>query len=164
MRTLSHCITPTQVLTVVHLHFYRIHTLSQIFWLELSMQMLLHALTSLERVKPMGADMHCGCILNTQVTHLWPCSTRSWPGTFVWLKIVPGWPLVWRPDKEGFTEDFYPLPTTLMIWSQSLPLLRNRVAYPFNSCLLFLLNSLDCGVLILFLGTSNEAICQRVWM
>ena len=43
VQTLSHCITPTQVLTLVHLHFYWIHILRQIFWLQLPMQMLLHA-------------------------------------------------------------------------------------------------------------------------
>ena len=98
-----------------HLHFYQIHILRQIFWLELSMQMLLHTfawcrlslaisnictcslkyskicisctfliieaksrcLTSLERVKPMGASRHCGCTLNIQIMHLWSAHTAD---------------------------------------------------------------------------------------
>jgi len=49
----------------------------------------------------------CCCMLNTQVTHLWPhAADQEQEINFVWPKIVPGrrrCPLVRRPDKGGFT-------------------------------------------------------------
>ena len=48
----------------------------------------------------------CGCMLNTQVTHLWQpqAADQEQEINFVWPKIVPDrrCPLVRRPDKGSF--------------------------------------------------------------
>ena len=49
----------------------------------------------------------CGCMLNTQVTHLWPpqAADQEQEINFVWPKIVPDrrkCPLVRRPDEGSF--------------------------------------------------------------
>ena len=82
------------------------------------------ALKALERVKPLHGCRHCAhtCDQHTQpARNICPVE-----GGDRWLEP--------RSPGIGFAVDFYPLPTTL--WSQSLPLLSDRVAYPFNYCLL----------------------------
>ena len=84
----------------MHLHgatFLHKYSKICISCIHLSLKAKSRCLTSLH-----GESEATGCRhwLHTEYTnYALVISTRSWPGTFVWPKIVPRWLLVWRPIK-----------------------------------------------------------------